>query len=97
MNFLLVFANTSKNQSNIKFKARALLNQKKILHSNRLRKSSSCENSMNWFHGQSTSEIKINEDEYSVEYEKFKQKYPWQGLNIPENVDKSLEKVFMHF
>jgi hypothetical protein len=58
-----------------------------------MRKSSSCENTIGYSHTRLDSDIKLNDDEYSIDYEKFKQKYPWQGLQVPENVDKSLEKV----
>jgi hypothetical protein len=96
MNFLLIFVNTQNQKKNAKFKARATaINDKKnvdLNHQN-IRKSSSCENTKGLLNVQCNVENKTNNEEYSVEYENFKRKYPWQGLRIPANVDKSLERV----
>ncbi len=95
MNVLVAFINTESTKRNAEFKARTLMNRKKMFNSHRvdMRKSSSCENTIGYSHTRLDSDIKLNDDEYSIDYEKFKQKYPWQGLQVPENVDKSLEKV----
>lgn len=42
----------------------------------------------------SVNDVEQNFDcDFSLEFERFNNTYPWQGLDIPENIDKSLENV----